>query len=242
MKSIEQLLKEKIILSSDEIHVFLYKISLFNSNELIHTLSDDERTRADKLKIKQKQDQFIVTRSLLRLLLSNSLTKEPNDIVFTYEQHGKPIIKDQVNNKPIEFNVSHSGDYALIAMTLENRVGVDIETINTRTEYESLSNRFFSEKEKDELFNVEKLEQCDAFYRIWARKESFIKAVGQGVSFGLDRFSVPVDETMENGQEITTSAELDDKWFCYDLMKLDDYKLALTTSSNKIKILLFTSK
>lgn len=242
MKSIEQILKEKIVLSADEIHVFLYKISLFNSNKLIHTLSEDERTRADKLKIKQKQDQFIVTRSLLRLLLSNSLSKEAGDVVFTYEQHGKPIIKDQVNNKPVEFNVSHSGDYALIAMTLGNRVGVDIEAINMRMEYESLSTRFFSEKEKNELFNVDKQQQCDAFYRIWARKESFIKAIGQGVSFGLDRFSVPVDETIKNGKEIATSAGLHDKWFCYDLMKLDDFKLALTTSSSKIKILFFTGQ
>jgi len=231
--------KERLILSTDKIHVFLYQLSLFNSQEMRQYLSGDECKRADRLKIEQKRAQFIITRSLLRLMLSRSLDKQPQDIEFSYEEHGKPILKDHPQNKPIEFNISHSGDFALIAITLGHKVGVDIEQINSRTEYQSLSNRFFSDKERTELLALDKQQQCDAFYRVWARKESFIKATGQGIGFGLDKFSVPVDENISDGRRIITFVKTDAEWFCYDLMKLDNYKTALTTTANNRVAVIF---
>ena len=230
MSTSDSVVNKEFLLSDETIHVFLYQISLFNSAEMILHLSDDEQGRAAKLKIQQKKDQFVITRALLRLLLSTNLGKDSQDIVFSYEQHGKPTIEDKINDKAIEFNISHSGDYALIAMSLENKVGVDIEEINSSIDYQSLSKRFFSDKEKNELQSLENDRQCDAFYRIWARKESFIKATGKGVSFGLDRFSVPLEESNDSGMEILTSVPIKDDWFVYDLLDMDNYKTALTTS------------
>lgn len=218
--------------------MFLFQLSLFNSKDLLPCLSEDEVIRADKLKIEQKKNQFVITRGLLRLLLSSSLGKEPNEIMFAYEQHCKPAINEKVNSKSVEFNISHSGDYALIAMTLENKVGVDIEQINPEIDYASLSKRFFSEKEKNELLNLDKDLQCDAFYRVWARKESFIKAIGKGVAFGLDRFSVPLLGINNTGMEIVTTKSLSDEWFCYDLITLDNYKTALTTCRKGVDIVI----
>jgi 4'-phosphopantetheinyl transferase len=238
MSRIEQVLKEKPVLSADKIHVFLYQISLFNSKDLVEYLPEDEGHRADRLRIEQKREQFVITRSLLRLLLSSNLGKEPRDIVFSYEKQGKPVVKDYINRVPIEFNISHSGDYALIAMTLENKVGVDIEEVNPDIDYKSLSNRFFSEKERNDLINLDEKQQCDAFYRIWARKESFIKATGQGISFGLDKFSVPINESIDDAREIITAEKLNDKWFCYELMKLDNYKTALTATTKNSAIII----
>ena len=230
MSTSDSVVNKEFLLSDEAIHVFLYQISLFNCAEMILHLSDDEQSRAAKLKIQQKKDQFIITRSLLRVLLARSLEKEPQEIMFSYEEHGKPAIKDKINNKSIEFNISHSGDYALIAMTLENKVGVDIEEINSSIDYQSLSKRFFSDKEKNELQSLENDRQCDAFYCIWARKESFIKATGKGVSFGLDRFSVSLEESNDSGMEILTSVPIKNDWFVYDLLDMDNYKTALTTS------------
>jgi 4'-phosphopantetheinyl transferase len=237
MSTIDSLVKEEPVLSSDKVHVFLYQISLFNSAEMILHLSEDEQARADKLKIQQKRDQFVITRALLRLLLSSILGKEPQDIVFSYEQHGKPTIEDKINDKAIEFNISHSGDYALIGITLENKVGVDIEEINPDINHQSLSKRFFSEKEKNELQSLVNNKQRDTFYRIWARKESFIKAIGKGVAFGLDRFSVSLDMGNDVGMEILTSIPLRDDWFVYNLLEMDNYKTALTTSRKDINII-----
>jgi 4'-phosphopantetheinyl transferase len=238
MTSIDEILKVKPVLSDEQAHVFLLQLSLFNSKDLLPYLSEDEHSRACKLKVEQKKDQFVITRGLLRQLLSNYLEKEPKEIMFSYEQHCKPIINDKVNNKSVEFNISHSGDYALIAMSLENKVGVDIEEINPGIDYQSLSKRFFSEKENKELTSLDKDEQLDAFYRTWVRKESFIKAIGKGVAFGLDRFSVSLEENKKTEMEVVTPEPTNDKWFCYDLINLDNYKTALTTCRKGIDIII----
>ncbi len=230
--------KEALVLSDEKIHVFLYQLSLYNSKDLILYLSDDEKNRADKLKIQEKKDQFIITRSLLRRLLSSNLGKEPQNIIISYLEHGKPIINDKINNKAIEFNVSHSGDYTLIALTLENKIGVDIEEINSNVDHLSLANRFFSDEEKTQILSLDEGQQCDAFYRIWARKESFIKATGEGIAFGLDRFSVPLGEISNEGMEVVTSVAMDRDWFCYNLMNIDNYKTALTTTKKNNAIVI----
>jgi 4'-phosphopantetheinyl transferase len=238
MNTIDRIAKEKPKLSDQKVHVFLYQLSLFDSKELIYYLSEDEQIRADKLKIERKKEQFVITRSLLRKLLSSSLNKEPQDILFSYGQHGKPYIKAKVNNKSIEFNISHSGGYALIALTLENKLGIDIEEINPEIDYQSLSNRFFSDKEKNELLSLDREQQCDAFYHIWTRKESFIKATGKGIAFGLDRFSVSLDKNGDDGMEVITSEQLDNKYYCHDIIELEKYKAALTTCKKSNNIII----
>ncbi len=229
MNTLEQILQERLVLSDNKIHVYLIQFDLFDNKQCIQYLSEDERIRAEKLKIDEKKNQFVIARSVLRLLLSSALGKSYQNIEFFYGEHGKPGIIESLNNKPIEFNISHSGNYALIAITLSNKVGVDIEEVNFDTDYQSLSKRFFSENEKNELISLGDELQLDTFYRIWARKESFIKATGKGVAFGLDRFSVTLDEAIDGGMEVLTFTPSNDKWFCYDLIKIDNYKTALTT-------------
>lgn len=238
MISIDEISKARPDLSVERIHVFLFQLNLFNYDNLLPHLSEDENKRADKLKVEQKKNQFVITRGLLRQLLSKCLDKGPGEITFSFEQHCKPYIHDKYNNKSIEFNVSHSGDYALIAMTLENKVGIDIEKINPEIDYKSLSNRFFSDKEKQELISLDKDDQLDAFYRAWVRKESFIKATGKGVAFGLDRFSVSLEENKNTEMEVVTPDSVSEQWYCYDLINLDNYKTALTTCRKGIDIII----
>jgi len=237
MIGINDILKLKSELSDEQVHVFLFQLNLFNCKDLLPYLSEDEHIRAGKLKVEQKRNQFVITRGLLRLLLSNCLGKGPGGITFFYEQHCKPYINDKYNNKSIEFNVSHSGDYVLIAIILENKVGIDLEEINFEIDYQSLSNRFFSDKEKNELISLDKDDQLDAFYRAWARKESFIKAIGKGVAFGLDRFSVSLEGNNNTEMEVVTPESINDKWFCYDISNLDNYKIALTVNKKGVEII-----
>ena len=83
---------------------------------------------------------------------------------------------------------------------------------------------------------MEEDKQLDAFYRAWVRKESFIKAIGRGVAFGLDRFSVSLDENKTTEMEITTPDSINEKWYCYDPGKLENYEIALTTCIKGIDI------
>lgn len=239
MNNVNKLLETKIELSDKKIHVFLLELDLFNGDNLYVYLPEDEAKRAARLKIEEKKNQFVISRGILRLLLSNCLQKKPEKINFLYGQHCKPAIEDKYNNKSVEFNVSHSGGYALIAITLDNKVGVDIEKINHEIDYQSLSDRFFSGKENDELRSLDENEKLDAFYRAWVRKESFIKATGKGITFGLDSFSVSLAESRKSSIEVISENLINEQWYCYDLNNLDDYKLALTSCSKEQELIIF---
>lgn len=238
MNTLDQILQERLVLSDYKIHVYLIQFDLFDTKKCIQYLSEDELVRAEKLKIEEKKSQFVITRSVLRLLLSSAIDKTYQDIEFFYGEHGKPSIKESLNEIPIEFNISHSGNYALIAITLSNEVGVDIEKINSDIDHQSLSKRFFSEQEYNDLQRIDEDHQCDIFYSIWAKKESFIKATGQGVAFGLERFSVSLDEVGKAGLEVKTPVQLEDDWFTYNLLEIDDYKTGLTTSTKYSDIII----
>ncbi len=233
-----QFLEKKIELSDGQIHVFLLKLDLLDCNDFLSYLSEDECERADRLKIEEKKKQFVIARGALRKLLANCLSVTVAEISFSYGQHNKPCIQQQYENRSIEFNLSHSGDYVLIAMTLDNKIGIDIEKINYEIDYQSLSNRFFSEKEKEELTKIVKDDRLDAFYRGWVRKESFIKATGKGIAFGLDQFSVSLDENKKNRIDVISSNYINEQWYSYDLMGIKNYKTALASCSDEIDIII----
>ena len=120
--------------------------------------------------------------------------------------------------------------------TLNSKVGVDIQKIKPIHDISALSSRFFSDNERNELMKLNKNKQKDAFYLIWVRKESFIKAIGTGVAYGRNRFTVPLYKK-ENKNIITPDFD-NKKWHCYDLMELENYKTALTTCKDNIDILI----
>ena len=234
-----KLLDKVVELSKEHIHVFLLNLNNYDDITLYDYLSEDEKERADKLKVKQKRKQFIVSRSVLRKLISNCIDKNYDEIKFYYAEHDKPFIKEKHNNKTIKFNISHSEDYILIALTLENRVGIDIEKINKKIDAESLSKRFFSQNEYEYLKSIEINKKLDAFYTIWTKKEAFIKATGKGVAFGLDKFSVTSDKQIISKIDIGNEINSIEEWFCFELMPVDEYKTALVTDVKDVELIFY---
>ena len=221
-------------LTTDRINVFLINFDLFISDDFMEFLSNNEINRVNKIKSNKKKQQFIITRGITKKILSNILEKKHNQIEILYNQHGKPFINEKYNNHSVEFNASHSGKYGLIGVTLDNKIGVDIQKIKSDVDIEGLSSRFFSNNERDELMKLAKNKQSDAFYLGWVRKESFIKATGIGVAYGLDRFSVPLCKNEDSDMMIS---DFENKqWHCYDLLELENYKTALTTSKSNMEI------
>lgn len=150
-------------------------------------LSDDECARADRFKRPEHGRRFTAAHGTLRLILSEYLQCGPQEILFGKNDFGKPFLADE---GPIEFNLSHSGDAALVAVTVGRAVGVDIERYRERLETEKISKRFFSSAEVAELLALPEGEREAAFYTCWTRKEAYIKARGEGLSIGLSRFEV----------------------------------------------------
>ena len=120
-------------------------------------------------------------------MLSRYLNQSPELLQFQYNDQGKPSLAPK---SQVEFNLSHAGDLALLAITCGGEVGVDIESIDRKIEINLIAPRSFARAEVDRLFALPTSEQVSAFYRCWTRKEALIKAIGRGLSFPLDQFVV----------------------------------------------------
>ncbi len=236
MNDITHFYKNKITLSTERVYVFVINFDLFDTNDFIEILSNDEISRVNEMRSEEKRRQFIITRGITKKILATSLDRKPSQIKYFYNQYGKPFINDKYNDYAIEFNASHSDLYGLIAMTLNSKIGIDIQKIKPLKDIKALSQRFFSDNERDELMKLAKNKQQDAFYLGWVRKESFIKAVGTGVSYGLNRFTVPLSK--KKNEKIVISDFDNKKWHCYDLIDFENYKTALTICKSNIEILI----
>jgi len=160
-------------------------VRLFESS-----LSADESQRAASFHFAADRDRFIIAHGCLRDILARYLHCEPGQLSFFAGEYGKPALGD----KKIDFNISHSGDYALIAIAHERRVGIDVESVRQDIEFENIADRYFSPKEVSELMVFPPEQRATAFFNCWTRKEAYIKAHGLGLSLALDSFDVSLDE------------------------------------------------
>ena len=150
-------------------------------------LSADEAQRAVRFHFPADRDRYIVAHGCLRDILARYIHREPHQISFSTGEYGKPAL---VNNEGIDFNLAHSGDLALIAVTCGHKVGVDVERIRQDMELESIARRYFSRREVSELLALSPEQRELAFFNCWTRKEAYIKAQGLGLSLPLDSFDV----------------------------------------------------
>jgi len=157
-------------------------------------LADDERARAERFHFKLDRQRFIVGRIALRSLLGRYLGQEPASVRLCYNSWGKPGLIERQSNIDLRFNVAHSGGIALVGLALGRAIGVDIERIRPDVECLELARRHFSPREVGALEAAPSADRLLAFFKIWTRKESYLKAHGVGLSLPLDRFSVNLDE------------------------------------------------
>lgn len=177
-------------LSLESHHVDVWRISLNLQADSVQwaesTLSTDEAKRAARFHFPADRDRFILAHGIMREILSRYLCRKPSELVFSVNPYGKPSLL----NSSLEFNLSHSKEYALIAITQGRKIGVDVEHIRTDMELESISNRYFSQAEFSELMVLPSEQREIGFFHCWTRKEAYIKAHGLGLSLPLDSFDV----------------------------------------------------
>jgi 4'-phosphopantetheinyl transferase len=116
------------------------------------------------------------------------LSLDPARIQFSYGPHGKPALDDQ--EARLEFNVSHSGSIALIALARGRKVGVDVERHRTDVLDDRITERYFSPLECAALRALPASVRVEGFFNCWSRKEAYIKACGRGLSLPLKDFQV----------------------------------------------------
>jgi 4'-phosphopantetheinyl transferase len=153
-------------------------------------LSAGERERAARLRIESKRRQYRVARSALRVLLGRYLDRDPACLELRFGDNGKP----ELPASGFSFNLSHSGELALLAVTRADvRLGIDVEQMVVERAHDRLARRFFSTEEADRYAALAAPERAAAFYRLWTRKEAYLKAWGTGLSFSSRRFTLELE-------------------------------------------------
>lgn len=177
--------------SAHEVH--LWQIPLTPDHfreESLAIFSKPERERAAGFVSEALRLRWCVGRAALRTILARYLACSPDAILFRKGEHGKPTLP----RLPLHFNLSHSGDLALLALTRDVEVGIDLEFPAPERPFEKLIERFFSSEEAEAIRRLPPEQLCAAFYRCWTRKEALLKGVGTGISLPLKSFSVGVED------------------------------------------------
>jgi 4'-phosphopantetheinyl transferase len=169
--------KHRIDLWLLDVHQF--SSAHFSAAEIL--LSGNEQARAKK--IIRGKDEFIASRWLLRKVLAHYTEIAPENLLFEYTPKGKPFLT-QGN---ISFSLSHSGHWAVLAVGQQDWLGVDIEVSRSTRDLPGIAQGFFHPDEFKQLTLMPVVEQADYFYRLWTLKEAFFKALGTGISAGLEK-------------------------------------------------------
>jgi 4'-phosphopantetheinyl transferase len=156
-------------------------------------LSAAERERAVRFKFEKDRRLYTAAHAALRSLLAGYLNVAPGDLEFENGRHGKPRLAPTLAGDKLEFNLSHSHEVALIAVTREREIGVDVERVREDFAFAEVAERYFTAREVSAIRALPENLQRRAFYQCWTSKEAFLKARGVGLSGELDEVEIVLD-------------------------------------------------
>ena len=206
-------------LNRNTVHIWVVDT---NYKSLPNFLSAAEINRWNGFYFSKDKHTFYQSHNALRLILSHYLSEKPSEIDYDLTSFGKPLLK----NKRLQFNLSHIDTMAVIAVTEGTEIGIDIENLNRKVEYDDLAKRYFCEAEYQKLVQAYPENKKNAFFNCWTRKEAFIKAVGEGLSYPLNDFEVTLlsNEPVQINH-IKQDLESPKQW-TLDSKNLDEYTIA----------------
>lgn len=198
-------------------------------------LADEEWTRASRYSHLPSRQLYAFSRRMIRLQLAAKLGLSPSELRFGQGEHGKPfLISSDEHCSKLHYNLSHSKQQIVLAVSQGREVGVDLEYIHRRNDVIRIARHYFSQRELGELNDLPLGDQKDRFFDLWTLKESYIKAVGRGLALGLANFSFSFDSCanqVERHVMLDRDAGLLDSvehWGHRVFAFNEDYRLALT--------------
>jgi 4'-phosphopantetheinyl transferase len=182
-----------ITLASDEIHI--WKAPLDGPPSYAELLSADEQERANRFLFEKHRNRFVNARGILRTILGNYLGSSPKELRFRLQKGGKPELHNEETQARLRFNLAHTGDLAIYALALDHEIGIDLERVRPYAEALPIANRFFSKQEYDWLLGQPLELRNFCFFRLWTRKEAYLKASGDGLRLPLNQFTILPDQS-----------------------------------------------
>jgi 4'-phosphopantetheinyl transferase len=164
-------------------------------------LTADEREKVARYRFEKDRHTSLVTRALVRTVLSRYAEVQPADWRFVANQYGRPEVSEPSEERSLRFNLSHTRGLVVCLVSRGRDVGVDVEDRTRDGHLLDVADRFFSPFEVKALRALPPEEQMDRFFLYWTLKESYIKARGMGLAISLSAFSFDLDSP-KNGIRI----------------------------------------
>jgi 4'-phosphopantetheinyl transferase len=169
-----------------EVHLGTLDVGEAELAHFARLIDAEERARAERFRFARDRRRFIVRRGWLRTLLGRHVGEAPERLTFTFGAYGKPELPGGLC-----FSQSHSGERMMIALS-DIEVGCDIELIDETMDWRPIAESLFAPAEREALAALPEAEGRRGFFDCWARKEAFVKAIGHGLSYPLEAFTVSV--------------------------------------------------
>lgn len=228
------------VLWPNEVHVWRARLDVPWPKFFELSLAEDDRERAARFKFEGDRHRFITARACLRTILGRYLKTNAAGLQFELGTFGKPSLTQRQNTIDLRFNLSHSHQLALIAISRGREVGVDVEFMRADFANDEVAAHFFSPTEVKQLVLTPAESKTRSFFNCWTRKEAYIKARGEGLSHPLDQFDVSLapDAPAELLGSRVDPAEVS-RWCFEDLSPHPAYAAALTVEGNLSRLLLW---
>ncbi len=223
--------------SCDDIDIWLtYYNEIDDDRQLARMrslLSDEEVAREGRFYFAEDRKRYLVTRAMVRLVLSRYARIAPERWAFSKNVYGRPAIADDIveaeaDARGLCFNISHTRGLIAIAVTRGRELGIDVENIAARAVSLEVAEHFFSRTEVAELACIAPDRQHDRFFEYWTLKESYIKARGMGLSLPLDGFSFQFPQPGTVSIRINPGLQDHaDRWRFWQYRPTPDYLMAI---------------
>jgi 4'-phosphopantetheinyl transferase len=211
-------------LKFDEVHVWAASLAqpAASVRVLESLLSPQEIKRAERFRNERDRRRYTAAHGILRRVLAGYRKADARTLRFTIGKNGKPALSDESGPTALRFNLSHTEDMALIAVTLGREVGVDVERVRPISELDSIVERYFTARERDALRGMESTTRRDAFYRCWTRKESYAKGTGGDLPVVLGGFDTMLSSGPADLPALDAARDAAG-WNLYELLPADGY-------------------
>jgi len=195
-------------------------------------LNTAEQTRAGKFKSDLLRKRYVEVHGQLRNILAQTLNELPEKLSIKIAEHGKPYLAD---TPELTFNLSHSANSIVIAVSRDCQLGVDIESCKPRVSMAALVDKCFAAEEIAFWNQLPEAQKISEFYRYWTRKEAFVKATGRGIALGLNECVIN-SENQAVFLRVPAECGEASTWHALDITIEQDVCSALVTDKEKIEV------
>ena len=176
-----------------------FQSALVYNRDFTASLSTNEIEKACRYIRAKDRDRYIFAHGVLRSILGFYISCSPAELIFEVNPYGKPFLARKCDSSDIQFNMSHSENMTLLAVTRGARIGIDVEYMRSVPDARQIVDRYFSSDERRFLHSFSPVDFERGFFYCWSSKEAFLKGLGKGLTYPLDKFSITFSKGESEG-------------------------------------------